>query len=293
MDGLITSYFPAKARPKKKTKKRTSSTLDGVAETKTKRKKLAKESSGSGSEGVKASGSKSEKGSRGSTRQPSTHDIRLSGRKVDYISSDDEDLVSTSAQDHQLPLPRFSPLPSSSPPPPSSSFLRDRAPREDSIIPPTPDHERVLPASSVSSPVTLVRLRGLTQTWSDETVASSQSQEEDDGEYGGPSYSHAFDFANRASFTTPRKSQRQPRVVDDYGDSENEIMGLLTPKTVQSSQTQHLSLPRSSARSFGKRASSLVDDSLELIPSSQSQEKELDMTMLLSQRMGWYSSSQM
>ncbi|TEB39073.1 hypothetical protein FA13DRAFT_1704662 [Coprinellus micaceus] len=184
-----------------------------------------------------------------------------------------------------------SPLPPSGAPSSSYRYRRRTPPREESIVPPTP--ERLLTTSRDSITPIRLRFKSLSQTWSDETVGSSQSQEDGDLEYGGPCIS-----LTRTVFGAPRSNWATKGSVDFEGKDGGLYNGGTSPARsppgsppiVRSSQSQsqYLSMEHASPQRLRGKATVLIDESLEIIESSQSQEKELDITTVLSQRAGWH-----
>ncbi|KAF6766484.1 hypothetical protein DFP72DRAFT_21069 [Ephemerocybe angulata] len=306
MNNLITAYFPsASSKPKarkstKNTKKRTSSAFEDNAESDapanaSKRSKLAKDKEHAQSSGKRASAPKDlrswkkEKPVELPLETPDASSSKLKPRvkhELVDLSSDEpqeEEVKSREASvESALPSRYPSILPPSSAPP--STQRTRRVLRGETTVPETPEHERRPSPSRPSIYATPLRSKPLSQTWSDETVGSSQSQEDEDYNDYPP--------LNRGLFTTPRNKRANLRASpsggeDDDGESDIEVLALVSPRTIPSSQTQLLTMRPFSPVALKGNPTFIVDDNLEVIPSSQSQEKELEMSTLLSQRVEW------
>lgn len=306
-DILITDFFTKQTKAREKSKKRRSSKLDQDEDpewTPTKAAKRAKVTTGKGKLEGKYKGTRprSSEPALGHTDDGATLTTPLLPRRTPGASSsnfkmpaarrdaivfsvDDPEVARVgNASDARVNPNLFSqyrsPLPPNSAPSSSYRHRRRTAPREQSIVPPTP--ERLLATSRDS--VTPIRLsfKSLSQTWSDETVGSSQSQEDGDLEYGGPSIS-----LTRTVFSALQSNWETKGSVDFDGGVYN---GGTSPPIVRSSQSQsqHLSMEHASPQRLRGKATVLIDESLEIIESSQSQEKELDITTVPSQRAGWH-----
>lgn len=210
-------------------------------------------------------------------------------RKATTIASNDPDvtIVGDTPAKGVLFSRYRSPLPPSSAPSSAHRYGRSALAREDSAVPATPQHERLLSPQDVVTPIRLT-LNPLSQTWSDETIDSSQSQEDVDlEEYGGASINLA-----RTLFSSPRSNKPMKGSVDssDVEGGPRNIVVMGSPQVVGSSQSQSQYLVNMSPQRLEARATILLEDYSELIPSSQSQEKELDLHTVLSQRLGWQNS---
>jgi hypothetical protein len=213
-------------------------------------------------------------------------------REVIVISSDDPDVtmlgVTPPAKSDLFSRYR-SPLPPSSAPSSSSRYGRKAPPREESIVPATPEHDRFFSSPKDTVTPILLNLKPLSQTWSDETIDSSQSQDDVDlEEYGGPSIN-----LTRTLFGSPRSNWATKGSVDFEGGDEREddpgASSVVSPQIIRSSQSQSQYLMmHASPQRLGARATVLIEEHLEIIQSSQSQEKELDINTVLSQRTGCY-----
>jgi hypothetical protein len=159
---------------------------------------------------------------------------------------------------------------------PSSSTRSRFTSREESVVPATPQHVRRPALLATATPIQ-IHLKPLSQSYSDETVGSSQSQEDDDAYLDVMS-------ANPELFCTPRKN----RVRVAAGNSPDEAEALVSPRVVMSSQSQYLGGTYSSPIPLKLKASSW-EESEDLVPSSQSQERELESLSQIQARTGWYT----
>ncbi|KAJ2919318.1 hypothetical protein MD484_g1096, partial [Candolleomyces efflorescens] len=161
---------------------------------------------------------------------------------------------------------------------PSSSKRSRFTSREELILPATPSSHVRRPASLAAATPIQIRLKPLSQSFSDETVGSSQSQEDDDA---------CLDVMNTNPelFCTPRKNWVGLTTRDSPGD---EAEALLSPRVVMSSQSQYLDGTYSSPIPPKLKASP-CEESEDLVPSSQSQERELESLSQIQARTGWYA----
>jgi len=273
MDGLITSYFKKAPKPPQRgssdSKKRRKASRDDTKDDDTptnalKRSKLAGASPKHTPIGLP-------------TQTSGSSNSKLPQPDVITISSEDSTENDTGLEPcqrletkHELATPR--PQSASNPATlPRTGRKPKSALRQDSIVPATPEHPPPLSSTAFLTPIPF---RGLSQTFSDDSVGSSQSQEYE--EFDDP-----FQAPRKADASSSPHSSKAA-----FGSSELDVtrgqLGevLASPKMIDSSQSQYMSMygPLSPFR-LNKRMTLLLDD--ELVPSSQSQENELGMSQLL------------
>ena len=315
-DVLITDFFTRQTKTSEKSKKRHSSKLDQDEDpewTPTKTAKRIKVTTGKGKLEAKEKSTRprSSEPALGSTdgdvtlisspRLPiqtpgassSKFKMPPAKRKVMVISADEPDVIRVGNASYSPPNADLfsqyrSPLPLSSAPSSSWRYGRKTLSREESVIPPTPEREpRLFTTSKDAVTPTRLSFKPLSQTWSDETVGSSQSQEDDDlEEYGGASINLAGTIfgAPRSNWATKGSVDFKESVGGVYNGGTSPV-GSQVIRSSQS-QSQYLSMEHASPQRLRGKATVLIDESSEVVESSQSQEKELDMTIVPSQRGG-------